>query len=60
MLNLAQNMLKMLKDVDQGLVHSCQGRLEEDKSKSIVAAERRQLTWEHLETIVPVVGNVSL
>ena len=62
-LNLAQNMMKMLNDVDQELVVSCQGRSEEDKSTSSVAAERRRLTWERLENIAafqPVVGNVTV
>ncbi|GKA63392.1 serine/threonine protein phosphatase 2A 57 kDa regulatory subunit B' kappa isoform-like protein [Tanacetum coccineum] len=62
-LNLAQNMMKMLNDVDHELVLSCQGRLEEDKSKSTVVAERRRLTWERLESSAdfqPVVGNVSV
>ncbi|KVI11624.1 serine/threonine protein phosphatase 2A 57 kDa regulatory subunit B' kappa isoform-like [Cynara cardunculus var. scolymus] len=62
-LNLAQNMMKMLNDVDQELVVSCQGQSEEDKSTSTVVAERRRLTWERLENIAafqPVVGNVSI
>lgn len=49
--NLAQNMMKMLDDVDHELVVSCQGRMEEDKSTLTVAAERRRLTWERLESV---------
>ncbi|KAJ0560884.1 putative protein phosphatase 2A, regulatory B subunit, B56, armadillo-like helical [Helianthus annuus] len=62
-LNLAQNMMKMLNDVDQELVQSCQGQSEEDKSKSTVVAEKRRLTWERLESIAgfqPVVGSVPV
>ncbi|XP_076885565.1 serine/threonine protein phosphatase 2A 57 kDa regulatory subunit B' kappa isoform-like [Bidens hawaiensis] len=62
-LNLAQNMMKMLNDVDQELVLLCQGQSEENKSNSTVVAERRRLTWERLESIAsfqPVVGNVPI
>ncbi|KAL8208718.1 hypothetical protein R6Q57_008130 [Mikania cordata] len=62
-LHLAQNMMKMLIDVDLVLVVSCQGQLKEDKSKSTVVAERRRLTWERLENIAgsqPPVENVSV
>lgn len=62
-LNLAQNMMKMLNDVDQELVLSCRGQSEEAESKSTVVAERRRLTWERLENIArfpPVVGRVSV
>ncbi|XP_071698166.1 serine/threonine protein phosphatase 2A 57 kDa regulatory subunit B' kappa isoform-like [Rutidosis leptorrhynchoides] len=62
-LNLAQNMMKMLNDVDHELVLSCQGRSEEDKSTSSVVAEKRRLTWERLENVAsfqPVVENVTV
>ncbi|KAJ0817408.1 putative protein phosphatase 2A, regulatory B subunit, B56, armadillo-like helical [Helianthus annuus] len=49
-LNLAQNVLKMFNEVDEQLVLSCQSKFEEDKSATVMVAERRRLTWEHLET----------
>ncbi|KAI7750799.1 hypothetical protein M8C21_019705, partial [Ambrosia artemisiifolia] len=49
-LNLAQNVMKMFNEADEKLVLSCQGKLEEDKSATTMVAERRRLTWEHLET----------
>lgn len=70
MLNLTQNVMKMFHEVDEPLVISCQGKFEEDKSATTAVAERRRLTWEHLEEVaagggggggfrLPVVGSVS-
>ncbi|KAK1417291.1 hypothetical protein QVD17_26417 [Tagetes erecta] len=64
-LNLAQNVIKMFHEVDEQLVLSCQGKVEEDKSATTMVAEKRRLTWEHLETIAGgsfqhVVGNASV
>ncbi|KAL7597525.1 hypothetical protein Lser_V15G24074 [Lactuca serriola] len=70
-LNLTQNVMKMFHEVDEQLVVSCQGKFEEDKSATTAVAERRRLTWEHLEEVagggggggggfrLPVVGSVS-
>ena len=48
--NLTQNVRKMFYEVDEELVLACQGKFEEEDSKSSVVAERRRLTWERLET----------
>ncbi|CAL5400342.1 unnamed protein product [Camellia sinensis] len=49
-LNLTQNVRKMFYEMDEELVLACQGKFAEEDSKSRVAAERRRLTWERLET----------
>lgn len=49
-LNLTQNVRKMFYEIDEELMLACQGKFEEEDSKSIVVAERRRLTWERLET----------
>ncbi|KAJ4708371.1 Serine/threonine protein phosphatase 2A regulatory subunit [Melia azedarach] len=49
-LNLTQNVRKMLCEMDEELVLACQRKLEEENSTSSVAAEKRKLTWERLET----------
>ncbi|KAK4343462.1 hypothetical protein RND71_036556 [Anisodus tanguticus] len=48
-LNLTQNVRKVFSEMDEELVLDCQGKLEEENSKSNVAAERRRLMWERLE-----------
>lgn len=63
--NLTQNVMKMFHEVDEPLVVSCQGKFEEDKSATAAVAERRRMTWEHLEKVAgggfqPTVGNVSV
>uniref|UniRef100_A0A5B6YGJ2 Serine/threonine protein phosphatase 2A regulatory subunit n=1 Tax=Davidia involucrata TaxID=16924 RepID=A0A5B6YGJ2_DAVIN len=61
-LNLTQNVRKMFCEMDEELVLACQGKFEEEDSKSSVAAERRRLTWERLETAAgfqPLAGNIS-
>lgn len=50
-LNLTQNVRKVFSEMDEELVLDCQGKLEEENSKSNVAAERRRLTWERLESV---------
>ncbi|KAA8523072.1 hypothetical protein F0562_009495 [Nyssa sinensis] len=49
-LNLTQSVRKMFCEMDEELVLACQGKFEEEDSKLSVAAERRRLTWERLET----------
>lgn len=62
-LNLTLNVRKMFCEMDEELVLACQGKLEEEDSKSSMAAEKRRLTWERLETAAsfqPVGGgNIS-
>lgn len=53
-LNLTQNIKKMLSQMDEDLVLACQRKIEEEDSKSSAAAERRRLTWERLETAASV------
>ncbi|XP_076904082.1 serine/threonine protein phosphatase 2A 57 kDa regulatory subunit B' kappa isoform-like [Bidens hawaiensis] len=50
-LNLTQNVLKMFNDVDEPLVVLCQSKFEDDQLAASVAADRRRLTWENLETV---------
>lgn len=64
-LNLTQNVMKMFCEVDEELVVACQGRFEEENSKSSAVAERRRLTWERLEStarvqLQPIVGSMSV
>lgn len=49
-LNLTQNVRKILCEMDEELVQVCKRKLEEENSTLSVAAERRKLTWERLET----------
>ncbi|KAL6974342.1 hypothetical protein U1Q18_028525 [Sarracenia purpurea var. burkii] len=49
-LNLTHNVRKMFYETDEELVLACQSKFEEEGSQANVAAERRRLTWEHLET----------
>lgn len=48
-LNLTQNLKKVLCEMDEELVLACQRKIEEENSTSSVAAEKRKLTWERLE-----------
>ncbi|KAK7347444.1 hypothetical protein VNO80_21974 [Phaseolus coccineus] len=48
-LNLTQNIRKMLSQMDEELVVACQRRTEEEDSVASAAAERRRVTWERLE-----------
>nr|KYP55664.1 Serine/threonine protein phosphatase 2A 57 kDa regulatory subunit B' iota isoform [Cajanus cajan] len=48
-LNLTQNIRKMLSQMDEELVDACQRRIEEEDSSASAAAEKRRLTWERLE-----------
>ncbi|ESR64290.1 hypothetical protein CICLE_v10007952mg [Citrus x clementina] len=49
-LNLTQNVRKILCEMDEELVQACKRKLEEENSTLSVAAERRKLTWERLES----------
>ncbi|KAG9152936.1 hypothetical protein Leryth_012548 [Lithospermum erythrorhizon] len=49
-LNLTQNVRKVFCGMDEELALACQSKVEEDNSKLNVAAEKRRLTWERLET----------
>lgn len=60
-LNLTQNIRKMLCEMDEELVLACQRKLQEEDSMSNVAAEKRRLTWERLENAAsfqPGAGNI--
>ncbi|KAE9602257.1 putative protein phosphatase 2A, regulatory B subunit, B56 [Lupinus albus] len=48
-LNLTQNIRKMLSQMDEELVLACQRKFDEEDSGSSAAAERRRVTWERLE-----------
>lgn len=58
-LNLTQNIRKMLSQMDEDLVLACQRRIEEEDSKSNDVAERRRITWERLEEAASNVQSVS-
>lgn len=58
MLNLTQNIRKMLSQMDEDLVLACQRRIEEDDSSA--AAERRRKTWERLEAAAATGGVQSV
>ncbi|TXG61340.1 hypothetical protein EZV62_012703 [Acer yangbiense] len=49
-LNLTENVKKLFWDMDEELVLACIRKAEEENSTSSVAAEKRKLTWERLET----------
>lgn len=57
-LNLTQNIRKMLSQMDEDLVLACQRRIEEDDSSA--AAERRRKTWERLEAAAATGGVQSV
>ena len=59
MLNLTQNIRKMLSQMDEELVLACQRKFEEEDSKSSAAAERRRITWERLEEAAASVQSVG-
>ncbi|KAK7832906.1 serine/threonine protein phosphatase 2A 57 kDa regulatory subunit B' kappa isoform [Quercus suber] len=60
-LNLTLNLKRMFCEMDEELVVACQRKLEEEDSRLRVAAEKRRLTWERLETaagLQPLAGNI--
>lgn len=57
-LNLTQNIRKMLSQMDEDLVLACQRRIEEEDSSA--AAERRRKTWERLEAAAATGGVQSV
>jgi len=58
-LNLTQNIRKMLSQMDEELVLACQRKIEEEDSKSSDVAERRRITWERLEEAATSVQSVG-
>lgn len=59
MLNLTQNIRKMLSQMDEDLVLACQRKSEEEDSRSSAVAERRRITWERLEAAAASVQSVG-
>lgn len=60
-LNLTLNLRRMFCEMDEELVIACQRKLEEEDSRLCVAAEKRRLTWERLETVAglqSLAGNI--
>lgn len=60
-LNLTINLRRMFYEMDEELVIACQHKLEEEDSRLSMAAEKRRLTWERLETaaaLQPFAGNI--
>ncbi|KAF7806335.1 serine/threonine protein phosphatase 2A 57 kDa regulatory subunit B' kappa isoform-like [Senna tora] len=58
-LNLTQNIRKMLSQMDEDLVLACQHSVEEEDSRSSAAAEKRRITWERLEAAAANVQSVA-
>lgn len=61
-LNLTQNVRKVFSEMDEQLALACQSKVEEENSKSSMAAEKRRLIWERLETAAscqPSASNIS-
>jgi serine/threonine-protein phosphatase 2A regulatory subunit B' len=58
-LNLTQNIKKMLSQMDEELVLACQRKIEEEDSKSSDVAERRRITWERLEEAATNIQSVG-
>ncbi|WVZ13273.1 hypothetical protein V8G54_017803 [Vigna mungo] len=59
-LNLTQNIRKMLSQMDEELVLACQRKIEEEDSGANAAAERRRVTWERLEAAAASVQSSSV
>ncbi|XP_073007220.1 serine/threonine protein phosphatase 2A 57 kDa regulatory subunit B' kappa isoform [Typha latifolia] len=62
-LNLTQNMRKMLSEMDEELFLSCQTKYQEEKEKRMALEEKRKITWERLESAAafqPVTGNTPV
>ncbi|KAG6526698.1 serine/threonine protein phosphatase 2A 57 kDa regulatory subunit B' kappa isoform-like isoform X1 [Zingiber officinale] len=62
-LNLTQNVKKMLSEMDPELYLACERRHEEDEENRKATEERRRMVWEHLETIASfqsVTGNTPV
>jgi serine/threonine-protein phosphatase 2A regulatory subunit B' len=60
-LNLTLNLRRMFREMDEELVIACQRKLDEEDSRLRVAAEKRRLAWERLETaagLQPLAGNI--
>lgn len=53
----------MFTEMDNELVLSCQGKLEEEEANVRSAAEKRRVTWERLESVAlaqPVTGKIAV
>ncbi|XP_010249885.1 PREDICTED: serine/threonine protein phosphatase 2A 57 kDa regulatory subunit B' iota isoform-like [Nelumbo nucifera] len=62
-LNLTVNVRKMLSELDDELVLTCESKLEEEEANQRAAAEKRRLTWERLENVAsiqPMTGNTAV
>ncbi|CAD5193472.1 unnamed protein product [Musa acuminata subsp. malaccensis] len=62
-LNLTQNVKKMLSEMDEELFLACKTKFEEEKTRQTIMEEKRRMTWERLESIAafrPVTGNTSV
>lgn len=62
-LNLTLNVRKVFSEMDEDLFQTCQSRFEEDEAKLKATDEKRQLTWERLESVAsfqPLNGNTAV
>ncbi|RRT59883.1 hypothetical protein GW17_00004313 [Ensete ventricosum] len=61
--NLTQNVKKMLSEMDEELFLVCKTKFEEEEARQMILEEKRRMTWERLESIAafrPVTGNTSV
>ncbi|MED6217338.1 hypothetical protein PIB30_016742 [Stylosanthes scabra] len=58
-LNLTQNIRKMLSQMDEELVLACQRKFDEDDARSSAVAERRRITWQRLEEAAAGVQSIG-
>lgn len=49
-LNLTQNVKKILCEMDEELFLACKKKFEEEETKQELMKEKRRMTWEYLET----------
>ncbi|WOK99151.1 serine/threonine protein phosphatase [Canna indica] len=62
-LNLTQNVKKMLCEMDEELFLACKDKFEEEEMNRMMEEEKRRITWERLETTAafkPVTGNIAV
>ncbi|RZR93812.1 hypothetical protein BHM03_00022378 [Ensete ventricosum] len=62
-LNLTENVKKMLSEMNEELFTSCKMRFEDEEEKRVAVEEQRRMIWERLETTAafqPVTSNTAV
>ncbi|RWW68752.1 hypothetical protein BHE74_00023696 [Ensete ventricosum] len=62
-LNLTENVKKMLSEMNEELFSSCKMRFEDEEEKRVAVEEQRRMIWERLETTAafqPVTSNMAV